>query len=474
MKLDFSRAWLVSRRELRDQLRDWRILFPMVVLSIIFPYVVNLLARLAMNFASQYDASLNTDSLVPFFLLIVGFFPMTVSLVVALEAFVGEKERGTIEPLLSSPLADWHLYVGKLIAGTALPLVASFLGISVYLWGVSRRGIPLPAPDLLTQLLILTFVQSIMMVSGAMIISTQSTTVRAANLLASFVILPVAMLIQVESFVVLRGDTKQLWLAVAGVSIIAVILVRLGLANFQRESLIGREIDVLNLRWMWRRLSAGFRGEATSIVSWYRVELPRTVWRMRSPLVVTMIIGVLGVLLTYIWVQTQADWIREAVETTGLSQALGGLSSTLNLSATHLSAGMILLNNIRAVVIAFLLSVISFSVLGMIAYLVNMVLIGGLLGVLNIIGISPLGIFAVGILPHGIFELTAVVLASGALLNLGVKLVTPDPQHSFGEIFFQSAADWAKIFAGICLPLLVVAAIIEANVTAGLLINYLK
>jgi stage II sporulation protein M len=135
---------------------------------------------------------------------------------------------------------------------------------------------------------------------------------------------------------------------------------------------------------------------------------------------------------------------------------------------------MILLNNIRAVVIAFLLSVISFSVLGMIAYLVNMVLIGGLLGVLNIIGISPLGIFAVGILPHGIFELTAVVLASAALLNLGVKLVTPDPQHSFGEIFFQSAADWAKIFAGICLPLLVVAAIIEANVTAGLLINYLK
>jgi uncharacterized membrane protein SpoIIM required for sporulation/ABC-type transport system involved in multi-copper enzyme maturation permease subunit len=474
MKYDISRAWLVARRELRDQLRDWRILFPMVILSIVFPYVVNLLARLAMNFASQYDASLNTDGLVPFFLLIVGFFPMTVSLVVALEAFVGEKERGTIEPLLSSPLADWHLYVGKLVAGIALPLVASYLGIAVYLWGVNRRGIPLPAPDLLAQLLILTFVQSIMMVSGAMIISTQSTSVRAANLLASFVILPVAMLIQVESFVVLRGDTQQLWLAVAGVGIITVILVRLGLANFQRESLIGREIDVLNLRWMWRRFSAGFRGEATSIGSWYRVELPRTVWRMRPPLVVTLAIGVLGVLVTYGWVQTQADWIREVVEATGVSESLGGLSSTLNISAAHLSAGMILLNNIRAVVIAFLLSVVSFSVLGMIAYLVNMVLIGGLLGVLNIVGISPLGIFAVGILPHGIFELTAVVLASAALLNLGVKLVTPNPNQSFGEIFFQSAADWAKIFAGICVPLLILAAIIEADVTAQLLINYLK
>jgi len=474
MKRNLSRAWLVSRRELRDQLRDWRILFPMVVLSIFFPYVVNILGRVAINFASQYDTNVNTDGLVPFFLLIVGFFPMTISLVVALESFVGEKERGTIEPLLSSPLADWHLYVGKLIAGVALPLIASFLGISVYLLGVSRRGVPLPDSALLTQLLVLTFVQSLMMVSGAMIISTQSTTVRAANLLASFVILPVAVLIQLESFVVLRGDTRELWLAVAGVSIITVILMRLGLAHFQRESLIGREIDVLNIRWMSREFAAGFRGHATSIRTWYLYELPRTMRRLAPALAVTVIVGLLAVALTYGWVQTQSDWIRAAVEKAGLSQALKGLGNTLNISGVHLSAGTILLNNVRALLVAFLLSVVSFSVLGVLAYLVNMALIGGLLGVVNVMGISPLGLFAAGILPHGIFELTAVVLASAALLNLGVKLVTPDPDHSFGEVFFQAAADWAKILAGIALPLLLVAAFVEANVTARLLINYLK
>jgi uncharacterized membrane protein SpoIIM required for sporulation len=57
---------------------------------------------------------------------------------------------------------------------------------------------------------------------------------------------------------------------------------------------------------------------------------------------------------------------------------------------------------------------------------------------------------------------------------LGVKLVTPDPDHSFGEIMFRSAADWAKVFAGICLPLLVIAALVEANLTAPLLLHYLK
>lgn len=474
MKDKVAGAFLVARRELRDQLRDWRILLPMVVLSIIFPYVVNVLARVAMNFASQYDASINTDSLVPFFLLIVGFFPMTISLVVALEAFVGEKERGTIEPLLSSPLADWHLYTGKLISGVALPLIASLMGITVYLIGVHRRGIPLPDTYLLAQLLLLTLVQSVMMVSGAIIISAQSTSVRAANLLASLVILPVAVLIQLESFVVLRGDTRLLWLAVAGVVVITIILIRLGLAHFQRESLIGREIDVLNFRWMSRQFGGAFRGQANSVWGWYRVELPRTVRRLGRPLVVTLLVGILGVAASYIWVQTQAGWIKGALDQAGLAATVRGLSSTLNLSGLHPSAGMILLNNIRALVAAFLLSLVSFSVLGLLAFLANMVLIGGLLGVLNVAGISPLGVFAAGILPHGIFELTAVVLASAALLNLGVKLVTPDPEHSFGEIMFSSAADWAKVFTGICLPLLVVAALIEANVTARLLLSYLK
>lgn len=474
MSGNFSRAWLVARRELRDQMRDWRILLPMVVLSVIFPYVVNVFARLARNFAAQYQASLSIDGLVPFFLLIVGFFPMTVSLVVALEAFVGEKERGTIEPLLSSPLADWHLYVGKLLASVCLPLVASFLAISIYLLGLSRRGVPLPAPELLVQLLILTFVQSIMMVSGAMIISAQSTSVRAANLLASFVILPVAVLIQLESFAVLRGDTNMLWLAVAGVIVVVIILIRLGLAHFQRENLIGRDIDVLNVRWMGRQLGAGFRGGASSVWGWYRFELPRTLRRLGPSLAVTCVLGLLAIGLAYGWVQTQSDWIRPAVEKSGIADALRGWSSTLNFSSVHISAGMILANNVRALVVAFALSLVSFSVLGELAYIANMVLIGGLLGVVNVMGMSPWGILAAGILPHGIFELTAVIIASAALLNLGVRLVTPDPEHTFGEVFFQGVADWAKVFAGIALPLLVVAALIEANVTAQLLAHYIK
>ncbi|MDO9348276.1 MAG: ABC transporter permease subunit, partial [Anaerolineales bacterium] len=194
-----SLVWLIARRELRDQFRDWRIIFPMIVLTIFFPFLMNFTAREVLDFVSQYGANLIGERLVPFLLMVVGFFPITVSLVIALEAFVGEKERGTIEPLLSSPLKDWQLYLGKLIAATSVPLLAAYLGISVYLIGLRVQHIPFPDLGLLVQTITLTSVQAVLMVSGAIVISTQATSVRAANLMSSFVVIPMALLIQGES-----------------------------------------------------------------------------------------------------------------------------------------------------------------------------------------------------------------------------------------------------------------------------------
>jgi ABC-type Na+ efflux pump permease subunit len=139
----FDQAWLVARRELIDQMRDWRILLPMIILTLFFPYLMNVAAKGTVNYVNQYGANLIAERLLPFLILVVGYFPVTVSLVVALEAFVGEKERGTIEPLLTSPLADEHLYLGKLMAGTIVPLTVSFTGIALYMAGLWWQGIKL-------------------------------------------------------------------------------------------------------------------------------------------------------------------------------------------------------------------------------------------------------------------------------------------------------------------------------------------
>src|SRR5450756_330286 len=83
---DLRMVWLVAWRELRDQLRDWRIIFPMVVLTLILPLLADLGAQAAINFTVKYGTPLIAERLVPFLLMVVGYFPITVSLVIALES----------------------------------------------------------------------------------------------------------------------------------------------------------------------------------------------------------------------------------------------------------------------------------------------------------------------------------------------------------------------------------------------------
>ena len=106
---DLRPALQIAAREVRDQFRDWRIIFPAVALTVFFPFLMNFTAQQILGFVERYGATIIGERMVPFLLMITGFFPISVSLVIALESFVGEKERGSIEPLLNTPLKDWQL-----------------------------------------------------------------------------------------------------------------------------------------------------------------------------------------------------------------------------------------------------------------------------------------------------------------------------------------------------------------------------
>ncbi|MFN2275291.1 MAG: ABC transporter permease, partial [Anaerolineales bacterium] len=172
---EWTGAWSVARREIRDQLRDWRILTPIALLTLFFPLLMNFTARQAVDFVSRYGAPVIGDRLIPFLLMVVGFFPISISLVIALESFAGERERLSLEPLLATPLSDSQLYYGKMIASLVPPLSASYLGIAVYLSGLVLRMGWTPTPQLLIQILALTTIQAMVMVSGAVVISSQTT-----------------------------------------------------------------------------------------------------------------------------------------------------------------------------------------------------------------------------------------------------------------------------------------------------------
>ncbi len=499
-------AWVVAQRELIDHLRDWRILAPMIILTLVFPYLMTLAAKVSIQYINKYGGNLIASRMLPFLILVVGYFPVTISLVVALEAFVGEKERGTIEPLLASPLSDEQLYLGKLIAGTLVPITVSFTGIGFYMAGLAWQGIAWPEASFIFQTLALTAVQTLLMVSAAIVISTQSTTVRAANLLASFIIIPVAALIQGESIMMFWGNSDILWLAVLGVSIMSLLTIRLGIIHFKRENLLGREIDVLNWSWVWQTFRRTYSSETRQffslwsfqplknveqengdqnkdrspggtvreglnrILHWYRVDLMDTLQRLAPTIWVVLVIGIMAVLAGYIFVQTRVN--QTVLTDAQFNQTINSIRGIMqNSLGSGITTKMIFWHNLQAELIILLLGVFTFGILSIVVFIGNFALIGGILGVLPAVGLSPWLVFISGILPHGIFEMTSIILLSAAMLHLGLRLVTPEKGRSIGETLIMSLADVTKLLIGICIPFLILAAVIEANITPRLLIT---
>lgn len=472
----FKPVWIVARRELKDQFRDWRVLLPMTILVLCFPILMNEFASQTVDFLNQYDANLILDRLVPFSILIIGFFPITVSLVVALEAFVGEKERGTIEPILSSPMEDWQIYFGKLLVGVATPLFASFISIGLYMLMVVRQDLTMPTTKVMIQLLLLTGAHAFLMVSAAIVISVQSTSVKAANLLASFIVIPVAILMQGEAVMLFWGNDDVLWLAISGVTIIALLLIRVGIAHFHREYLLGREIDVINVRWLWRTFWSNFFGGAKGLADWYKVSVFPALKRVMPSFVVLTLVAVVSIWMGYSWIMDNVPRILKAAPPEEIAKVTQRLQNAPDLKnfRDSISAPFLFLNNTRAVVFIFALGSVSFSVLGIILYMVNISLIGGLFGLVQLLGLHPWPLFLAGILPHGIFEIPALMLGSASMLYFGASLVTPQAGKSMGEVIIELSADWTKIFLGVVVPLLAIAAVIEAYITPTLLVSVLK
>lgn len=458
-------ALVITLREVRDQFRDWRILFPVAAITLFFPFLMNFTAEQILQFVEHYGANIIGERLVPFLLMIVGFFPISVSLVIALESFVGEKERGSIEPLLNTPLKDWQLYLGKLLSATVPPLAASCMGMSVYLGGLYVKDIPWPETAMLAQIFVLTTVQAVVMVAGAVVVSSQATSVRAANLLASFIIIPIALLIQGESIVMFWGDYSTLWWGVIGLFVLAVMLVRVGLAHFQREELLGREIDVLNLRWAWRKLWAGFTGGAQNVWDWYRKVLPRALHGLGTPSLIVTLLMVIGFILGARLVNQYKIPIFDA----SLNNLNERLSQVFKLWPMFSFRPVLAIwwQNLRVLLVAMIAGSFTMGILSVMPLMATMGVAGYLFGTLTSNGLSHVAFLGL-ILPHGILEIPLAILSTAAVLKSGALLSTPDHSRTIGEVFLASLAEWLKIMIGLVVPLMLAAAMVEAWITPRL------
>ncbi len=473
-RADLRPAFVLMRREIKDTLRDWRILVPILLLITVFPFLANAAASRGLTFVNQYGASLLIERMFPFLMLVVGFFPSTFSLVIALETFVGEKERRSLEPLLATPLTDLQLYIGKLLAATMPPVIASYIGMIFYTLLLGFTVGWWPTPSLFAVALVLATTQALVMVSAAIIVSAQSTSVRAANLVASFIIIPMALLLQAEAGLLLFQNYLGLWLIALALLIVNILLMRMGITLFNREHLLGQEIDQLNFKGGVRAFWAGF-WPRNGLWHLYRHEIPAVLRVLRPHLLFTLIVAIGGGLVVGSWgahqyplpgavmdfsSYTDFDTFTQAVETSGL---LSGFSTwaIFGHNVQSLAASIVLGFFSLGIVAVLLLA----APIGIIAYLALQV--GGM-------GINPWGLVLNGVLPHGVFEIAAAALVTAYALRLGT-VVLRSPEKDGGMMSLaRDLGQFCKLFLSVALPLLLLAAWIEAEVSSRLMIGFLN
>jgi uncharacterized membrane protein SpoIIM required for sporulation/ABC-type transport system involved in multi-copper enzyme maturation permease subunit len=478
-------------REIRDTLRDWRIVVPIVILTVFFPILMSLVADLALNWVAKYGDPIIGERLIPFLLMVVGFFPISFSLVIALETFVGEKERSSLEPLLATPLTDAQLYLGKTLAAVIPPLLAAYLGITVYLTGLVFFEGWTASLTLLALVITLTTAEAVVMVSGAVVLSSQTTSIRAANLLASFIIIPMALLVQGEALIMFYANYSVLWWVALFLVVVDVVLVRMGIHTFNREELLGREIDELNLAFLWRTFLGYLRWDRW----FFGLPMERTA-DGREPALGLRWLGTLcGLYCRDIPAILRRSWMAHAVVIIGL---LGSLYVGYAFAAQYqlppdmlqldqvsvetfaelpavdwlptFTAWGVFSNNLRALLLATLLAVFSFGTLAVGLLMAPMAIVFFFVAQVAHLGYSPLLFFATFVLPHGLLELPAATIATALAVRLGATFISPPQGMTVGEGWLWALADFIKVFIALVLLLLALAAVIEVHVTPSVVV----
>ncbi len=477
---------LLIEREVFEVLSDWRVLLPLATIGLGLPAVLVAGTGFAISFV---ESPRLLGQLLPFAALLVGFVPASFALITAIESFVGERERNSLESLLAMPISDRQLYAGKLIAALFVPLLGSLLAMLVFL-GAMRLVYPqlyavAMSSEVLIQALLMISVITVVMVAGAVVISTHTGSVRAATLLASAILVPTAVAIQLQALLYIAGRYDVLWYNLAAFVLVGLALMRSGMAGFNREEILARQQEDLNLDWLRTTFLTFFReyrpagvvpaayaGLPLSPARFYRHELPALLRELRMPLLVCGTTALVGLLYGF--------WL-------GPTLRFGGFAAALNETINELgtppapSLGLalaIFFNNLRVAILSSLLSAISLGLFALLVPLVAFGQIGLLAGRLAF----PDGTWAAPdllsswqfvlayVLPHGVIELPTFLLSAAVGLRIGAATLAAPPGFSIGQNLLWSLANGAKLLLLCLIPLIALAALIEGLVTPGVIV----
>jgi ABC-type Na+ efflux pump permease subunit len=189
MALDAARVGAVVRKELRDYRRRRSIVVTMVVL----PAVFLIQPTLAVFLSSPSTA---TAQVFRISLLLLLLIPVITPSTLAAYSVVGEREQGTLEPLLTTPLRSEEFILGKAAAIMIPTVVLSYAVFGIFLGVVRLFANPVIAADVFHQgpILLALFLFTPLLAGWAIVVglavSVRASEVRVAQQLGTLASFP--------------------------------------------------------------------------------------------------------------------------------------------------------------------------------------------------------------------------------------------------------------------------------------------
>ncbi len=258
-----------------------------------------------------------------------------------------------------------------------------------------------------------------------------------------------------------------LWWAFGALVVLTILLVRMGVRLFNREQLLGKEIDELNLvasarrlwQMTWNRRPVN---ERRSPWQYYREEVLGQFRRLSLPMALVAIW-----MIAAFFIGRQAatiyripdnllpniDWYTE-ISSFLLDNEILGIESL----------APIFLQNIRTLFVGSLMATFTFGIGIILILMTPFVLIGYLVVTMAAAGMDQALLMA-AFIPHSIFEIPAALLAGATAVRLGMSVLAQPADGALTGQWMRTLADCIRLWVMLILPLLVLAAATEVLIT---------
>lgn len=237
--MSWTRMRAIFVKELRDYRRNRFIMVTMALMPALF--IVLPIVDIFVIPVSAASAAL--DKRIGLSLLYMLIIPAVVPATLAAYSVVGEREQGTLEPVLTTPIRAGEFLLGKALAALVPTLVISYAVFGIFLASVGLFAHPaiadavFQAPHLLIQLLFTPLLAGWSIWVG-MAISARSRDVRVAQQLGTLASLPPLAVTALLSFGVIQQSVALALGLGAALLLVDGLGWRVVSAMFDRERLV--------------------------------------------------------------------------------------------------------------------------------------------------------------------------------------------------------------------------------------------